>query len=247
MQPPILKNINKLRQITSASILECKKAIIISKGNIKLGINYLINKSNYKDIKLITNKLQINLILCRRNKQKNKVIAIILSTENYFVTKNDLFKKLSNFILEVACLCKTKDEILKYKINKNLSLFKIINYFSKSIIQEPIELKTFVVITTSFINFYIHHNFNKAALIGFSNYIPGIEYISKYMAMQLVAQETPDTPDTPETHDKKDTHDKKETHDKKDHHDKKEKKRQKSVLNKIRKVFKLNCLNYKII
>ncbi|MGX7591295.1 hypothetical protein [Candidatus Karelsulcia muelleri] len=211
MQTTILKHIKKLRKITSASILECKKAILISKGNLKLGINYLINKSNdkYKDItyKDITykdrtykdrtkNKLKRNLkrkfILCRRNQKKNKVIAIMIYTETDFVTQNDLFKKLSNFMLEVACLCKTKSELLKYKINKNLRLFQIINYFSKSIIQENIELKNLLFIKTSFINFYIHHNFNKAAIIGCSNYIPGIEYISKYMAMQLVANDKKD-------------------------------------------------------
>ncbi|MGX6960982.1 MAG: hypothetical protein ACEOLT_00005 [Candidatus Karelsulcia muelleri] len=190
MQTTILKNIKKLRQITSASILECKQAIITSKGNLKLGINYLINQSNSKKSNdKDRNKLKRNLILCRRNKNKNKVIAIIISTETDFVTKNDLFKKLYNLILEVACLCKTKSEILKYKINKNLRLFQIINYFSKSIIQENIELKHFLFIKTSFINFYIHHNFKKAALIGCSNYIPGIEYISKYLAMQIVAND----------------------------------------------------------
>ncbi|MGX7590433.1 hypothetical protein ACT2CL_00365 [Candidatus Karelsulcia muelleri] len=190
MQTTILKNIKKFRQITSASILECKKAILLSKGNLKLGINYLINKSNSKAITTRTkNKLKRNFILCRRNKTKNKVLAIIISTETDFVTKNDLFKKLSNFILEVACLCNNKSETLKYKINKKLRLFQIINYFSKSIIQENIEFKTFVFIKNSFINFYIYHNFNKAALLGLSNYIPGIEYLSKYMAMQLVAND----------------------------------------------------------
>ncbi|WDI79513.1 hypothetical protein ONB76_00095 [Candidatus Karelsulcia muelleri] len=189
MQPTILKNIKKLRKITSASVMECKKAIIFSKGNINLGISYLIHKSNKQARTTRTKtKFKRNFILCRRNKTKTKIIAIILSTETDFVTKNDLFQKLSTFILEVACLCNNKSELLKYKIN-NLSLFQIITYFSKSIIQENIEFKTFVFIKSSFLNFYIYHNFNKAAIIGFSNYLPGIEYISKYLAMQLVANE----------------------------------------------------------
>ncbi|MGX7590002.1 hypothetical protein ACT2CD_00345 [Candidatus Karelsulcia muelleri] len=189
MQTTILKNLKKLRKITSASIMECKKAIIFSKGNINVGLSYLIHKSN-KQAKNTRNKTKLkrNFILCRRNKTKTKIIALILATETDFVTKNDLFQKLSTLILEVACLCNKKSELLKYKI-KNLSLFQIITYFSKSIIQENIEVKTFVAIKNSFLNFYIYHNLNKASILGFSNYLPGIEYISKYLAMQLVANE----------------------------------------------------------
>ncbi|MGX7592966.1 hypothetical protein ACWNY4_00330 [Candidatus Karelsulcia muelleri] len=167
--------------------MECKQAILFSKGNIKIGISYLIHKSNNKTL-ITRTKVQRTFILCRRNKNKNKIIALILATETEFVTKNDLFKKLSNLILEVACICNNTSELLKYKIN-NLSLFQIINYFSTSIIQENIELKHLVVIKTSFINFYIYHNFNKATIIGFSNYLPGIENLSKYLAMRLVVNE----------------------------------------------------------
>ncbi|MGX7592694.1 hypothetical protein [Candidatus Karelsulcia muelleri] len=194
MQTTILTKIKTLRQITRASIIECQKAILLSKGNLKLGLNYLIQQSHSKkpsndpDIQKIK-KLKSKVILCRRNQNKTQVLAILISTETYLVTQNEIVQKLYHLILEVACLCKTKAEILQYKLNDKLRLFQIINYFAQSIIQENIELTTVLFIKSSFSNFYIHHNLNKAALIGCSNYIPGIEYISKYMAMQLVAYE----------------------------------------------------------
>ncbi|MGX7638213.1 hypothetical protein [Candidatus Karelsulcia muelleri] len=177
-----LKKIKKLRSITGVSIMACQKAIIKSKGRLNLAINFLINNSN--NIK--TNSLKESFIICRRNKTKNKAVGMLIATATDFVTKNDIFKKLANIILDIALFAKNKQDILKYQILNKLPLFKIVNYFSNNIFNEYIELKTIVFIEAPFVNFYIHHSCNKAALIGFSNYIPNLEQISKNLAIQLV-------------------------------------------------------------
>ncbi|MGX7592825.1 hypothetical protein ACWNYD_00305 [Candidatus Karelsulcia muelleri] len=160
--------------------MACKNAIIKSKGRLNLAINFLINNSN--NIK--KNSLKESFIICRRNQNKNKAVAILIATETDFVTKNEMFKKLANIILEVALFGKNKKDILKYKIMNKLPLFKIVNYFSNHIFNEYIELKQIVFIEAPFINFYIHHSCNKAALVGFSNYISKNLY--KNLAIQLV-------------------------------------------------------------
>ncbi|MGX7591434.1 hypothetical protein [Candidatus Karelsulcia muelleri] len=177
-----LKQIKKLRSITRASLMACKNAIIKSKGRLNLAINFLINNSNNRK----KNSLKESFIICRRNKKKNKAVAIQIATETDFVTKNDIFKKLANIILEVALFGKNKNNILKYQILNKLPLFKIVNYFSNHIFNEYIELKTIVFLEAPFLNFYIHHSCNKAALVGFSDYIPNLEQISKNIAIQLV-------------------------------------------------------------
>ncbi|MGX7586308.1 hypothetical protein [Candidatus Karelsulcia muelleri] len=179
---PNLKTIKKLRSITRASLLACKNAIIKSKGRLNLAINFLINNS--KHIK--TNSLKESFLICRRNKKKNKAVAILIATETEFVTQNDIFKKLANIILEVALFGKNKNNILKYQILNKLPLFKIVNYFSHHIFNESIELKTIVFLEAPFLNFYIHHSWKKAALVGFSDSIPNLEQISKNIAIQLV-------------------------------------------------------------
>ncbi|MGX7590716.1 hypothetical protein ACWNYA_00335 [Candidatus Karelsulcia muelleri] len=179
---PNLKKLKKLRSITRASIMACKNAIIKSKGRLNLAINFLINNSN--NIK--KNSLKESFIICRRNKKKNKAVAMLIATETDFVTKNDIFKKLANIILEVALFGKNKNNILKYQIMKKLPLFKIVNYFSHHIFNEYIELKTIVFLEAPFLNFYIPHSWKKAALVGFSDYIPNLETISKNIAIQLV-------------------------------------------------------------
>ncbi|MGX7591997.1 hypothetical protein [Candidatus Karelsulcia muelleri] len=163
--------------------MACQKAIIKSKGRLNLAINFLINNSKPKSPKI---SLKESFIICRRNKKKNQAVAILIATETDFVTKNDRFKKLANIILEVALFGKNKKDILKYKISNKLPLFKIVNYFSHQIFNESIELKQIVFLEAPFINFYIHHSCNKAALVGFSNYITNLEQISKNLAIQLV-------------------------------------------------------------
>ncbi|MGX7591575.1 hypothetical protein [Candidatus Karelsulcia muelleri] len=164
--------------------MACKNAIIKSKGRLNLAINFLINNSNNINIK--KNSLKEFFIICRRNKKKNKAVVILIATETDFVTKNDMFKKLANIILDVALFGKKKKDILKYKILNKLPLFQIVNYFSNHIFNEYIELKQIVFIEAPFINFYLHHSYNKAACVGFSNYIPNLEQISKNLAIQLV-------------------------------------------------------------
>ncbi len=198
------KKIKRLRSITKASILACKNAIIKAKGRLNLAINFLINNSN--NLIIINNNKNQNknknkktkksfIIICRRNQTQNKAVAILIATETDFITKNELFKKLANIILEVALFGKKKKDILKYKIMNKLPLFKIVNYFSNHIFNEYIELKQIVFIEAPFINFYMHHSWNKVALVGmgfsfsfsfsFSNYI---SIISKNLAIQLVCK-----------------------------------------------------------
>ncbi|MGX7590855.1 hypothetical protein [Candidatus Karelsulcia muelleri] len=161
--------------------MACNNAIIKAKGRLNLAINFLINNSNNRT----KNSLKESFIICRRNKNKNKAVAIFLATETDFVTKNDIFKKLANIILDVALFVKNKNNILKYQILNKLPLFKIVNYFSNHIFNEYIELKTIVFLEAPFINFY-NHSCTKAALVGFSDYIPNLEQISKNLAIQLV-------------------------------------------------------------
>ncbi len=179
---PNLKQIKKLRSLTRASLMACKNAIIKSKGRLNLAINFLINNS--KNLK--KNSLKESFLICRRNKKKNKAVAILIATETEFVTQNEIFKKLANIILEVALFGKNKNKILKYQILNKFPLFKIVNYFSNHIFNESIELKTIVFLEAPFLNFYIHHSWQKAALVGFSDYIPNLEQISKNLAIQLV-------------------------------------------------------------
>ncbi|MGX7576745.1 hypothetical protein ACWNYG_00330 [Candidatus Karelsulcia muelleri] len=179
---PNLQQIKKLRSLTRASLLACKNAIIKSKGRLNLAINFLI--SNSKNLK--KNSLKESFLICRRNKKKNKAVAILIATETEFVTQNEIFKKLANIILEVALFGKNKNKILKYQILNKFPLFKIVNYFSNHIFNESIELKTIVFLEAPFLNFYIHHSWQKAALVGFSDYIPNLEQISKNLAIQLV-------------------------------------------------------------
>ncbi|WP_204098374.1 hypothetical protein [Candidatus Karelsulcia muelleri] len=162
--------------------MACKNAIIKSKGRLNLAINFLINNS--KNLK--KNSLKESFLICRRNKKKNKAVAILIATETEFVTQNEIFKKLANIILEVALFGKNKNKILKYQILNKFPLFKIVNYFSNHIFNESIELKTIVFLEAPFLNFYIHHSWQKAALVGFSDYIPNLEQISKNLAIQLV-------------------------------------------------------------
>ncbi|MGX7593376.1 hypothetical protein ACWNYL_00240 [Candidatus Karelsulcia muelleri] len=183
-----IKKIKNLRKITRASLIACKQAIFKSQGKLNLAIKFLINNSNI----IKKHSLKESFLVCRRNQNKTKVLAIKIATATDFITKNEKFKKLANLILEVALFCQRvlghrKYYVLKYKLSPKLPLFKIIHFFSKYIFNEYLELKQIFVIYAPFSNFYIHHSYKKAAFVGLSNYIPGLEQVSKHIARNLIS------------------------------------------------------------
>jgi len=92
------KMIKELRELTSAGILDCKKALIESKGNIDKASDWLREKGISKAIN--KEKRIAAEGLCQVFIKDNKGVIIEVNTETDFVAKNDKFKNLVNSIGE---------------------------------------------------------------------------------------------------------------------------------------------------
>ncbi|WGS82946.1 MAG: translation elongation factor Ts [Candidatus Karelsulcia muelleri] len=187
MYKPKISEITKLRKSTNSGIKDCKKAMIESNGNFEKAIDWLRKKGVADATNRSFKKTNEGFVICKINKKKTIGVLLKISCETDFVTKNSTFLKMAKIIANNAIFCKSKDELLLFKIKKNLSVKEMINHHINNIIKEQIKLISFERIQSEFVGYYVHHSNKIGSIVGFYKKIKGIEAISKEIAMQIVA------------------------------------------------------------
>lgn len=189
MYKPKISEITKLRKSTNSGIKDCKKAMIESNGNFEKAIDWLRKKGVADATSTSFKKTNEGFVICKINKKKTIGVLLKISCETDFVTKNSTFLKMAKIIANNAIFCKSKDELLLFKIKKNLSVKEMINHHINNLIKEQIKLISFERIQSEFVGYYVHHSNKIGSIVGFQTIktIKGIEAISKEIAMQIVA------------------------------------------------------------
>jgi len=180
-----VNDILKLREKTGFGIMDCKKALIVMKGNFSKAIELLRKTSKNKTYNPSDIETTQGVIISKVNSNNKKGIIIGINCETDFVAKNDLFIKLANAIAEIALNCNNKDNILSYSI-RNRSIKEIIFEYM-TIIGEKLTLNIFEKLESYFVAQYVHHGNKIAALVGLSSAPNDVHIIGKELAMQVVA------------------------------------------------------------
>lgn len=108
------KQVKELRELTGAGMMDCKKALIKTDGNIEKAIIYLREKgiaSAAKKVSRVAREGLINVVV-----EDNTAILYEVNSETDFVAKNEKFLNLVNDIGKALLVKKPKDttEALKY-------------------------------------------------------------------------------------------------------------------------------------
>ncbi len=180
------KLVKELREASSAGIMDCKRALIECKGNIKDAMKWLREKGISKAIKKNSKIATEGIVKIISNKNVYSIFEV--NSETDFVAKNDKFLKLIDIIGNVLISnpeIKTTKEILNLKVNGVLLQDKIIEAIS--IIGEKISLRRFKTIAlkdNQSIGFYVH-NGKSASLLLFEGNISLND--GKQLAMHVTA------------------------------------------------------------
>lgn len=180
-----INDIIKLRENTGVGIMDCKKALIVMKGNLEKAIEFLRKTSKNKTYNHSDHNITQGVLLSKVNSNNKKGIIIGINCETDFVAKNDLFIKLVNEIAEIALNCQNKNKLLSSSI-KNISIKEII-FEHMTIIGEKLTLNNFEKLESNFVAAYAHHGNKIASLVGLSSALSGVNIIGKELAMQIVA------------------------------------------------------------
>lgn len=175
--------VKELREKTGIGMMECKKALEETNGDIEEAVEYL-RKHNKNLTKVINRVASEGLCKSMVFEKDNIYTGIImeLNTETDFAARTDVISKLSNKLLEIMFETDV-DDILSTVYQSEIDE-------AIAILGEKIELKRFEKIRETFNHIYAYtHNNRISVLVAYhgDNIVDGTLEIVKNIALQITS------------------------------------------------------------
>jgi len=180
--------VNKLRQMTGAGMMDCKKALEEANGDFEAAIDFLRKKGQKVAANRADRDAKEGLVIAKVTPDGKKGVLIMVNCETDFVAKNDDFNNFANTIATIA-LDKQPANIdslksLPYAGNGVTIADKVLEYVGK--IGEKIDVTRFEVVSAEKVIAYNHPGNRLATIVGF-NKNNTTEELGKDIAMQIAA------------------------------------------------------------
>ncbi len=178
-------DVSKLRGITGAGMMDCKKALEEAGGEMEKAIEIIRKKGQAIANKRADREASEGVSLAKVNAEGTYGAIIALNCETDFVAKNVDFVKFATSILDKALETKPADldALKKQSLNGKAIADLIVEQIG--VIGEKIELAYFESISAPQVVAYIHHGNKLSTLCGL-NKVVKIE-VGKDVAMQIAA------------------------------------------------------------
>lgn len=179
-----MADITKLRNLTSAGLMDCKKALAETDGDIEKAVEILRKKGQAVAAKREDREASEGCVLAKSNGDFAAVVALKCETD--FVGKNEGFVNLTKSILDAAMAAKAKalDEVKALEINGQSIADLIVEQTGKT--GEKIELGAYEYVEAPATIAYNHFGNKLATLVAFNK--AGLdEQVYKNVAMQVAA------------------------------------------------------------
>jgi elongation factor Ts len=179
-------DVAKLRRVTLAGMMDCKKALEESDGNFDKAIEIIRKKGQAVANKRADREASEGVVLSKVSSDGKTGVIIVLNSETDFVAKNADFLALANKILDLAVTKKPAnlDGLKSLQMDGGKVGDKVIEYIG--IIGEKLDLSYFEKIDAAHVQAYIHPGNRLATLVGFTK--SGIDVqVYKDIAMQIAA------------------------------------------------------------
>ncbi len=179
-------DVAKLRRVTLAGMMDCKKALEEAEGNFDKAIEIIRKKGQAVANKRADRDATEGVVLSKVTADGKKGSMIVLNSESDFVAKNAEFVGFANKILELALSSDPASlEALKALPMDGVNVGeKVIEYIG--IIGEKLDLSYFAKIDAPYVQAYIHPGNKLATLVGFTK-AGADQQVYKDIAMQVAA------------------------------------------------------------
>ncbi|MFN8323917.1 MAG: translation elongation factor Ts [Chitinophagales bacterium] len=180
--------VNELRNLTGAGLMDCKKALTEANGDVQAAIDYL-RKKGAKVAELRAGRAAAEGVVIAKTTADNKNgVAIYLSCESDFVAKNESFVKFATDIADLA-LAKTPanlETLLELELNG--ASVKAQVQEKVSAIGELINVSAYESITGEGVVAYNHMGNKIGVLVALNKALNDtITAVGKDVAMQIAA------------------------------------------------------------
>ncbi len=180
-------DVNKLRQITGAGMMDCKKALVEAEGDFDKAIEFLRKKGQKVANNRADREAKDGFVFAKTNENKDFGVIIMLNCETDFVAKSKDFVEVGNAIVDKAIELKPNDvETLRNLAVNGITINDLISDLIGKV-GEKIELTHYHFISTPFVASYNHNGNRLASLLGFTKNVANTDELGKQVAMQIAA------------------------------------------------------------
>lgn len=186
------KDVKELRDITGAGMMDCKKALSESGGDIEGAIEILRKRGQKLSAKRAEREANEGVVIALTSHNRNNGVVIKLSCETDFVAKGEGFIALANTIAEIALknLPSTLEDLLALDFDATIKIGDKITE-QVGVIGEKIEVKEYQKIETAAgegqVVPYIHMGYRAGVIVALNQEGPDLIDYGKDVAMQIAA------------------------------------------------------------
>lgn len=181
-------DVNKLRQLTGAGMMDCKKALTEANGDFEEAVVILRKKGQKVSASRADRDANEGVIIALTSADKTFGLIAEVTCETDFVAKNEDFGSLAQEIANIAMGKKITDKeaLLQEHIGGITIAEKLIEYTGK--IGEKISLQSLSTISGEGVVSYVHSNNKLGVLVALNQGVNAeVEAAGKDVAMQIAA------------------------------------------------------------
>ena len=181
--------VNELRQITGAGMMDCKKALVECNGDQQAAIDYLRKKGQKIAMKRADREATEGCVISKATEDHKFAAVIMLNCETDFVGANADFVGTTKQLLDFAVENRIKDmEALNVATINGMTLEAIITDLTAKT-GEKVQVGKYFAIEGEFVTNYNHQGNRLATIVGFNKSFNGIEEIAHEVALQIAAMD----------------------------------------------------------
>ncbi|GAB4315940.1 MAG: translation elongation factor Ts [Bacteroidales bacterium] len=179
-------DVNKLRKMTGAGMMDCKKALVEAEGDFDKAIDILRKKGQKVASKRADKVANEGIVIAKTNDDKTFGAVLMLNCETDFVAKNEEFVSFANQLIDLAIAQRPAD----------LEAFKNLPFNDRTVAEaitemvgktgEKMDLAGYQFIEAARVFAYNHMGNKLATILGMSK-AEGVDEAGHQLAMQVAA------------------------------------------------------------
>jgi len=181
-------DVNKLRQMTGAGMMDCRKALAESNGDFEKAIDYLRAKGQKVAANRSDRTANEGVVIAKTSDDNKHGVIVQISSETDFVAKNQEFIDFAQNVVNIALtnLPESTDALKALPLDGATVGDKLMEMVAK--IGEKIDIVAYQVVKAETVIPYIHGNYRIGVLVGLNLANSAeLQEAGKDVAMQIAA------------------------------------------------------------
>ncbi len=180
-------DVKKLREMTGAGMMDCKKALQEADGDFDKAIENLRKKGQKLSVKRADREAKEGVVIAAVSDDRTKGVIVRLSCETDFVAKNEDFVNLTKSFADLALQNMPDDLAALLQLDYNGITIEAKVTEQLGVIGEKIELSAYEKLEAPQIAPYIHMGNKAAVLVGLNKAETEYHDAGRDVAMQVAA------------------------------------------------------------